>query len=118
MRVVVAQGSWLNHFIEGSGLESFLFLFTGILVYRQQEFFETRKELKRRRAEDVEVPEKVSNLGDCLQRITPLGESLDILGLRSLTATPKNANAEPASNSELAEVPPARHKSSEPLTSI
>lgn len=66
----------------------------------------------------MEVLDKVNNLGDCLQRITPLGESLDILGLRSLIATTENANAEPASNGELAEIPTARDKSSEPLISI
>lgn len=66
----------------------------------------------------MEVLEKVNNLGDCLQRITPLGESLDILGLRSLIATTENANAEPVPNGELAEIPTARDKSSEPLISI
>lgn len=66
----------------------------------------------------MEVLDKANNLGDCLQRITPLGEALDILGLSSLIATTENANAEPASNGELAEIPTARDKSSEPLAHI
>lgn len=57
-----------------------------LLVYRQREFFDHHKE-KRRRKDFGEDPGKVHTLADYIRQNLRGGESLDILGLRSLNPT-------------------------------
>lgn len=66
-------------------------------MYRQREFFDRRKE-KRRRKELGEEPGNVHTLADYIRQNLHGGESLDILGLRSLNPTPTDVNT--AANSD------------------
>jgi len=60
-------------------------------MHRQREFFDHRKE-KQRRMELGEESGKVHTLADYIQQNLHGGESLDILGLRSLNPTPADVN--------------------------
>jgi hypothetical protein len=61
-------------------------------VYRQREFFDHRKE-ERRRNELGEESGKARTLADYIRQNLHGGESLDILGLRSLNPTPADVNS-------------------------
>lgn len=73
-----------------------------VLVYRQREFFDHRKE-KRRRTQFGEEPGKLHTLADYIRQNLHGGESLDILGLRSLKPTTADANT--VANFDIANLP-------------
>jgi len=58
-----------------------------VLAYRQQEYFDHRKE-KQRKTELGEESGQVHTLADYIRQNLHGGESLDILGLRSLNPSP------------------------------